>query len=199
MLLDLENDHAAAAYKILASVVTPRPIAWVSTLNQNETVNLAPFSFFNVLGANPPLVGFAPGDKSPGLPKDTALNIRDRKEFVVNLVDEPLAEAMNRSADALAYGESELSACGLHPAPSAGLLTPRVAEAPVALECREWGTLQIGDNRLVLGLVEKVQVREGLFHPETLTLQPNRYYPIGRMQSPASYCRTGDQFEMTRP
>ena len=95
MELDLEKQYADRAYPILASLVTPRPIALVTTLSADGKINAAPFSFFNVLGANPPLVAFTPGDRADGTPKDTALNVRSTHEFVVNLVDEAIAEAMN--------------------------------------------------------------------------------------------------------
>src|SRR5580704_5430733 len=119
MELDLEGKHADRAYALLASLVTPRPIAWVTTLGPDGIVNAAPFSFFNLLGANPPILGFCPGDREEGVPKDTARNIRLSHEFVVNLVDESVAEAMNRTAAALPYGASEIVPAGLTVKPSA--------------------------------------------------------------------------------
>src|SRR5258708_885408 len=116
--LDLENRHADRAYAILASLVMPRPIALVTTVGPDGIVNAAPFSFFNVFGDDPPIVAFAPGDRDDGTPKDTPRNIRLSHEFVVNLVDESIAEAMNRCASSLPYGESELRHAGLTPAPS---------------------------------------------------------------------------------
>src|SRR6478735_6540789 len=101
MELDLVGEHAERAYPLLASLVTPRPIAWVTTLNPDGTVNAAPFSFFNVLGSEPPIVGFCPGDRGDGTPKDTVRNIRRAHEFVVNLVDESVAEAMNKTSASL--------------------------------------------------------------------------------------------------
>ncbi len=106
MELDLEGRHSDRAYNLLASLVTPRPIAWVTTLNPDGSVNAAPFSFFNVLGAHPPIVGFCPGDREPGIPKDTAQNIRRTHEFVVNLVDETIADAMNLTAASHPFGKS---------------------------------------------------------------------------------------------
>ena len=93
MEFDLEGEFANRAYPLLASLVTPRPIALVTTLSPDGRVNAAPFSFFNLLGADPPILGFAPGDRENGTPKDTALNVRATHEFVVNLVDEAIAEA----------------------------------------------------------------------------------------------------------
>ena len=108
MELDLEKEFADRAYPILASLVTPRPIALVTTINAEGSVNAAPFSFFNVLGAEPPIVAFAPGDRDNGTPKDTALNVRATHEFVVNLVDESIAEAMNQCAASLPHGQNEM-------------------------------------------------------------------------------------------
>src|SRR4051812_16773802 len=118
MEFDLEGKHADRAYTLLASLVTPRPIAWVTTLGTDGVVNAAPFSFFNVLGAEPPIVGFCPGDREDGTPKDSARNIRLNHEFVVNLVDEDLAEVMNQTAATLPYGSSEIEATGLKTLPS---------------------------------------------------------------------------------
>lgn len=199
MELDLEGQYAARAYPILASLVTPRPIALVTTLGPEGVVNAAPFSFFNVLGANPPIVAFTPGDRDDGTPKDTARNVRLNHEFVVNLVDEALAEAMNRCAAALPYGVSELQDAGLTTAPSSTVKPPRIAEAPVSLECAEWGTLQIGANRVVIGLVKRIHLRDELFDVEQGRVRGERLALIGRMASPHWYCRTRDRFEMIRP
>ena len=179
MELDLEGKHAQRAYQILASLVTPRPIAWVTTLGPDGVVNAAPFSFFNVLGANPPILGFCPGDRDDGTPKDTARNIRLSHEFVVNLVDEKTAEAMNRTAASLPYGVSEIQSAGLTTAPSSVVKPPRIAESPASLECVEWGTLQIGGNRLIIGLVKRVHVRDELFDSQTQRIR-SELFPCHR-------------------
>lgn len=199
MELDLEGKYADRAYAILASLVVPRPIAWVTTVNPDGVVNAAPFSFFNVLGSEPPIVGFCPGDRADGTPKDTALNVRLTHEFVVNLVDESVAEAMNKTAASLPRGVNELDAAGLHAVPSSVVLPPRIAEAPASFECHEWGTLQIGDNRLIIGLVKRVHVSDELFDTEMLRIRSENFQAIGRMASPHWYSRTRDRFEMIRP
>jgi len=199
MELDLEGEHAGRAYAVLSALVTPRPIAWVTTIDESGVVNAAPFSFFNVLGANPPIVGFCPGDRDDGTPKDTALNVRSSHEFVVNLVDEAVAQAMNLTAATLRFGTSELTAAGLTSAASSVVKPPRISEAPASLECVEWGTLQIGGNRLIVGLVKRVHVRDELFDPVALRVRFERYRVIGRMASPDWYCHTADRFEMKRP
>jgi len=199
MELDLEGEHESRGYALLVSLVTPRPIAWITSVGADGVVNAAPFSFFNVLGSSPPIVGVCPGDRADGGPKDTARNIRQSHQFVVNLVDEGLAEAMNRTAASLPYGVSELEGSGLSTAPSSLVRPPRIQEAPASLECQEWGTLQIGDNRLIIGLVKRIHVRDELYDPVTQRIRSERFAVIGRMASPSWYCRTGDRFEMQRP
>ena len=199
MEFDLEGKHADRSYALLASLITPRPIAWVTTLGPDGVVNAAPFSFFNVLGAEPPIVGFCPGDRDDGTPKDTARNIRLNHEFVVNLVDEATAEAMNQTAATIPYGVSEIEHAGLTTAPSTLVKPPRIAESPAALECAEWGTLQIGDNRLIIGLVKRVHVRDELVDPSSLRIRSEQINVVGRMASPHWYCHTTDRFEMKRP
>lgn len=199
MEFDLVGEHAGRAYPLLASLVTPRPIAWVTTLSPEGRLNAAPFSFFNVFGANPPILAFAPGDRDDGTPKDTARNIRLTHEFVVNLVDEAVAEQMNRTAASFPYGVNELEQAGLHTAPSSVVRPPRIAESPASFECTEWGTLQIGENRLIVGLIHRAHVREELVERGHLRINSERLRIIGRMASPHWYCRTQDRFEMIRP
>jgi flavin reductase (DIM6/NTAB) family NADH-FMN oxidoreductase RutF len=171
----------------------------VTTISPAGKVNAAPFSFFNVLGAKPPILALAPGDRDDGTPKDTARNIRLTHEFVVNLVDEALAGAMNKCSASLPYGEDELQHAGLRACPSSVVKPPRIAEAPVSLECKEWGTLNIGDNRVVIGLVKRLHLRDELFDPEKKRVFSEQLFLIGRMASPHWYCRTRDRFELIRP
>ncbi len=199
MELDLEGKFAARAYQLLVSLIVPRPIALVTTLSVDGKINAAPFSFFNVMGANPPIVAFAPGDRDDDTPKDTARNVRATHEFVVNLVDEAIAEKMNLCAASLPFGENELLHAGLTAAPSSVIKPPRIAEAPVSLECVEWGTLQIGGNRVVIGLVKRIQLRDEFFDAEKQRIHSDKLHLIGRMASPHWYCKTNDRFEMIRP
>ena len=199
MELDLEKEYADRAYPILSNLVTPRPIALVTTLSKDGKINAAPFSFFNVLGANPPLVAFTPGDREDGTPKDTARNVRSTHEFVVNLVDEAIAEGMNQCAAGIPYGENELIRAGLTAAPSSVVKPPRIAEAPASLECVEWGTLQIGGNRVVLGIVKRIHIRDEFFDTTKRRVLGEKLFLIGRMASPNWYCKTRDRFELVRP
>jgi len=125
--------------------------------------------------------------------------VRAVHEFVVNLVDEALAGAMNRCAASLPYGENELTYAGLTTAPSTCVRPPRIAESPVNLECVEWGTLQIGGNRVVIGLIKRVHLRDELFDVENRRVRSEKLHTIGRMASPHWYCKTSERFEMIRP
>jgi flavin reductase (DIM6/NTAB) family NADH-FMN oxidoreductase RutF len=199
MELDLEHEFADRAYPLLASLVTPRPIALVTSISVDGKVNAAPFSFFNLMGAAPPICAFAPGDREDGTPKDTARNIRATQEFVVNLVDESIAEAMNQCAASLPYGENELKYAGLTAVPSSIVKPPRIAEAPASLECTEWGTLRIGENRVIIGFIKRLHLRDELFDAEKRRVHSEKLHLIGRMASPHWYCKTRDRFEMIRP
>ncbi|MFC4991624.1 flavin reductase family protein [Rubritalea tangerina] len=196
---DLQGQHQDKAYQILSSLITPRPIAWVTTLNEDGSTNAAPFSFFNCFGSRPPLVVFAPGNREPGVPKDTARNIRRHRQFVIHTVDASVMHAMNDSAAPHPYGVSEVDLNKLTLTPSETIDVPRITEAPVALECSEHSCIEIGANRLVLGIVQRVHVREGLMDPTTAKLNTHAYAPIGRMASPNWYCTTDALFELIRP
>ena len=199
MELDFSTLQPAECYKVLANLITPRPIAWITTVNQEGAVNAAPFSFFNCFGSSPPIVAFAPGNKGPGIPKDTARNIRDNREFVVNIADETLADKMVATSASLPHGESELAITGLTAAKSVSIMAPRIAEAPVSFECREWATIEIGSNRMVVGTVHHAHIRDGILDPQSLHLRTEMFLPVGRMAAPDSYCRTSNQYEIKRP
>lgn len=198
MIFDLGEMDASQRYQVLASLVMPRPIAWVTTCDEQGRVNAAPYSFFNVFGADPPIVAFAPGNRDRHTPKDTARNIRAGGEFVVHLLDEPLGESMVATSASLPYGESEVEAVGLKTEASQRVAVPRIAAAPVAMECTEHSTIEIGRNRLVIGQVHLIHARDGIFD-ENGRFQHAQFSPLGRMASPDWYCRTSDQFSIPRP
>src|SRR5437762_5959140 len=133
MLIDVAAAEVVTVYQALVGIVTPRPIAWVTTVDGQGRVNLAPFSFFNAFGANPPVVVFSPTLRRDGTKKDTLLNIEATGEFVVNAAVAALAEQVNRSSRELPYGESEVEYVGLHTAPSVKVRPPRLVESPVSL------------------------------------------------------------------
>jgi len=198
MHLDFSKTEPKDRYKVLASLVMPRPIAWVSTVSPEGITNLAPFSFFSVMGSRPPTVAFAPGNKSPDIPKDTARNILETKEYVINLVDEATAPQMVESAKPHEAHISEIDLTYLTAVPSLAIKAPRIAEAPVSMECKHLQEIKIGENRMVIGEILHVHIRDGILDPETLHLNLEaNYAPIGRMASPDKYCRTEDQFALS--
>jgi flavin reductase (DIM6/NTAB) family NADH-FMN oxidoreductase RutF len=185
-------------YKLLSALVVPRPISFVTTVNEQGVVNAAPYSFFNVFSEDPPLVVIGIGRRSDGSLKDTALNIEANGEFVVNLVDEGIAHAMNVAATDFPPDQSEIDHADLDLVPSSLVAPPRIREAPAALECRNHTTLLVAtDRRLVVGEVLAVHTQDGLVDPATLRLDLDAYRPVGRLFANL-YCRTRDTFELVR-
>lgn len=188
----------AQRYKLLSSLVVPRPISFVTTLNEAGIVNAAPYSFFNVFSEDPPLVVIGIGRRADGSLKDTAVNIEANGELVVNLVDEATAAAMNVAATDFPPDQSEIDPAGLELVPSSLVRPPRIAQAPAALECKNHTTLIVAtDRRLVIGEVLSVHTRGGLVDPTTLRLDFAAYQPVGRLFANL-YCRTRDTFELVR-
>ncbi|WP_108882714.1 flavin reductase [Anderseniella sp. Alg231-50] len=199
MLIDFEKITPHERYKLLTAAVVPRPIALVSTLARDGTVNAAPFSFFNVFSEDPALAVLGLQHAPDGSVKDTTRHILDNGEFVINLVDRHLAEAMAVCAARLPADVSEITAAGLSTAASQAISTPRIAEAPVSLECRTWEIRQITPTRhLAVGEIVAMSVRDGLVDPETHYFNMSAYEPVGRLVA-NSYCHTGDRFELTVP
>lgn len=193
---ELESQNA---YKLLTSALIPRPIAWVSTVSREGVLNLAPYSFFNAVASDPLTVMFAPGQRPDGSPKDSLQNAQDTGEFVVNLADEPLAEALNHTSGAWAHGIDEFAQAGLEAAASSLITPPRVAAAPVALECRVSQLIEVKDSgsTMVLGQVVAVQVRRDLLGEDGLIVA-ERLQPIARLGR-GEYSTLGRVFSMTRP
>jgi flavin reductase (DIM6/NTAB) family NADH-FMN oxidoreductase RutF len=198
MQFDLTRMAARDRYKLLTGVVVPRPIALVTSLDGAGRVNAAPFSFFNIVGSDPPLVVLGVGNRSVDEPKDTARNIRHSGEFVVNLVDENIAPAMNICAVDFPPGLSEIEAAKLHTEPSLQVRVPRIRESPVSLECREAQTLEIGRNRVILGEVLQLYIRDDLVDTEKLYVRTEELHAIGRMHGAGGYTNTRGLFQMLR-
>lgn len=187
------------AYKVFRSVVTPRPIALVTTLAPNGTVNAAPFSFFNAVAYDPCMVVLGVDARPDRRLKDTSANIRELPEFVVNMVDMALAEQMNLCALPLEPGESEIDVAGLDLAPSGTVQPPRIAQSPAALECKRHTTLQLGNRReIVVGEVSRIVVREDLVDEQRLRIDQAGLDTIARLGGDL-YCTSRDVFEMPRP
>src|SRR5580698_10883331 len=148
MILNFDQMAPREAYQWMVGTILPRPIAWVSTIAPDGKPNLAPFSFFQGVTANPPTLMFVPVNTRDGTKKDTVRNIEQVPEFVVNIVSYALAEKMNATAALLPYGESEFEKFGIASAPSAQVRPPRVAAAPVAFECSLHSIVHIGEGPL---------------------------------------------------
>jgi flavin reductase (DIM6/NTAB) family NADH-FMN oxidoreductase RutF len=202
MNLRIDQMSPRELYRTLLIAVAPRPIAWVSTLSKDGTPNLAPFSFFNAVSATPPMLGFSPGIRrlpNGAEPKGTLVNIRDTREFVVNMVTFELAERMNITSGEYEHGINEFELADLDLRPSQIVRPPQVAASPVSFECRLHQILDFGNpvtGSLVIGEVVALHLddkllREGRLETSALDL-------IGRMGG-AQYTRTTNRFEMERP
>ncbi len=190
----------ADVYKLLASVILPRPIAWIISKDNNGAINAAPYSFFNILGSDPPViaVGFA---KAPDRDtKDSLHNILRDREFVVNLVPEELAEAMNTTATNAPRGLSETNIAGLELLPGKAVDVPRIAGSPVALECRFLQTINLGgSSTIMMATIVYAHVRTSAFEDANrLHIDPAKMRLIGRMHGGGGYCTTGDIFTLER-
>lgn len=194
-------------YGLILNSVVPRPIAWVSTLSASGQPNLAPFSFFNCVCIEPPLLAFAPGLRSPKQPgstdgdaKDTLRNVRETKEFVINVVTYELAEAMNLTSGEYDAAVNEFELAGLETAPSEIVKVPRVAASPVSFECKLYQILDFSpspqSSSLVLGEIVSIHVDEA--HLKDGKLDRNSLDLIGRMGG-IQYTRTTQRFDMVRP
>ncbi|HTX53137.1 MAG TPA: flavin reductase family protein [Candidatus Baltobacteraceae bacterium] len=198
MELHLAELDPKARYKLLIGLVYPRPIALVSTINANGVLNAAPFSFFNVVADEPPLVMLSFNRRSNGELKDTVKNIRRTKEFVVNLVDETIANPMLTSGQELPETESEFAVAGFTPVPSVTVSPPRIREAPASFECRLYQHIEIGPARdIMLGEILRAHVREGIVDQATWRVSES-YRPIGRLYG-ERYCTTRQRFDLPGP
>jgi flavin reductase (DIM6/NTAB) family NADH-FMN oxidoreductase RutF len=193
-------------YGLLLNSVAPRPIAWVSTISASGQPNLAPFSFFNVVSVNPPLLGFSPGLRqsrlgaSRGEAKDTLQNIRETKEFVVNVVTYELAEAMNLTSGEYDASVNEFEVANLRPEASSVVRVPTVAESPVSFECKLHQIIDFStaptSGSLVLGEIVSIHIQDA--NLKEGKLDRNSLDLIGRMGG-LQYTRTTQRFEMVRP
>jgi len=182
-------------YKLLTGLVTPRPIAFISSLSDDGVVNAAPYSFFNVISDEPPLIMVSIDRRLEGGDKDTGRNILARGEFVVHLVDEALAPAMHACAMEAPPQVSEPEVVGLELVPSLLVKTPRIASAPIAFECKLWNTFEVPGRRLVIGEVVALHAREGLIDTVTMRVDMAAHQPVGRIAG-QYYVRTSEQFKL---
>jgi flavin reductase (DIM6/NTAB) family NADH-FMN oxidoreductase RutF len=182
-------------YQLMASLIVPRPIALVTTLGETGVVNAAPFSMFNMLGEEPPIVMISINRLSDGGLKDTAANILRTKEFVVHISDEAMAEKMHRCGARLPPDVSELAAVGLTTLPSMAVAPPRIAEAPVAFECTLWETLETASRQIFIGQVRWLHARDGLIDTERWRVRLQDYFPVARFGA-SYYVTTRERFTL---
>jgi flavin reductase (DIM6/NTAB) family NADH-FMN oxidoreductase RutF len=196
MELVLEELAVQERYKLLTALVIPRPIALVTTRNENGTHNAAPFSFFNVVSDEPPITILGFGARRTNERKDTPRNIEQTGEFVVNMVDRELVAAMRICATEFPYGESEVEATGLALAPSRTVTVNRISRSPASLECRLFSKIELSATRqLVLGEILCIQIKDEAFDPVTMRIVPEHYDPLGRLYG-TTYAWMGERFSM---
>jgi flavin reductase (DIM6/NTAB) family NADH-FMN oxidoreductase RutF len=201
MLIDVAQTDPLAVYRTLIGVVTPRPIAWVTSIDEQGRVNLAPFSFFNAFGSNPPVVVFSPGLRRDGTKKDTLRNVEVIPECVIHAATAEMAAAVNLSSSELPYGQSEVDLTGLSLTPSLRVRPPRLVEAQVSMECAVRQIVPLGSapgaGNLVIAEVLVLHVADGVLDAAG-RIDPRKLRTIGRLGGDW-YCHTSDLFEMKRP
>jgi len=194
---DLAPNHR---YRILTGCVVPRPIAVVSTVSPNGVTNLAPFSYFNIVGHAPMALSFCVAGRKPdGSAKDSLRNAQMAAvggigEFVINIAVETFARAMAKTAMPIAYEESEYDLTHLTPVPSKRVRPPRIGESPIAFECQTIQIVPVGTSSLVIGEVVYIVVQDELLN-ERFYVNPDKLQAIGRMAG-SQYCRTQERFEI---
>jgi len=206
MEIDPRNMPPPSVYKLLIGCIVPRPIAWVSTAGADGVNNLAPFSFFMGVCNDPPMLAFSVGPRAGGSEtvaagqKDTVRNLEGTGDFVVNVVDDALAEQMNRTSGEYPPDMDEFVLVGLTAAPGVKVRAPRVREAPISMECRVAQILRIGrgPHSLVLGEILYFHIRDGLYDPGTGRVDMQHLSPVGRLAGEL-YTHVHDLFEMKRP
>ncbi len=201
MQFDFEALSPANRGKILLSTIVPRPIAWVTTQTADGVPNAAPYSFFNAMGVDPPIIVIGVQSHPDKRFKDTGANILTSAEFVVNLVSEATAEAMNVTCIDAPPGVDELKLAGLEIAPSVKVAPPRIAASPVAFECKVHTSLTFSPNQaIVVGRVVHVHIHdEFVLDAERCYIDTPKLKLVGRMHGSGWYNKTGDQFVLERP
>jgi flavin reductase (DIM6/NTAB) family NADH-FMN oxidoreductase RutF len=196
MNFDLSKTTVHQTYNLLNGLVAPRPIAWITSMNLAGQLNAAPFSAYNYVGTDPPIVAVGVGNRpGPGIVgKDTAQNIRNTREFVINVVNEAVAEAMVVTAVDFPPEINELEITRLKTEPSLLVKVPRIAAAPASLECREITTMEIGRSRIVLGQVVAIYVKDEFVDQAGPYIRAEELHAVGRMNGLGAYVKTKDAF-----
>ncbi len=198
MQFNPEQADPSLVYSMMIRAITPRPIAWVSTISANGIPNLAPFSYFNGLCSRPAALMFSPVNRADGSKKDTVRNIEDNGQFVVNVVPFAVAERMFKTAGDFDYEESEFEIAGLTPQPSQQIEPPRIAESPLQFECELMQIVPVGEGPLaanvIIGKILLMNIDDAVLD-EMGKIDPQRVDTIGRMGG-RTYCRTSDRFTL---
>jgi flavin reductase (DIM6/NTAB) family NADH-FMN oxidoreductase RutF len=201
MWIDVETAAPRDVYQLMVRCITPRPIAWVSTRSPRGVANLAPFSFFNGICANPPSLLFCPVNRADGGKKDTLVNIEATGEFVVNLVPFALAAAMNETSAEVDYEIDEFDLAGLATAPARRVGPPRVRDAPAWFECVLDRCVPVGSGPLaahvVIGRIVALEIADAVLTADG-QVDPRLLDTVGRLGG-NQYCRTQDLFDLVRP
>ncbi len=183
------------AYRLMISCIIPRPIAFVTTLSRDGVSNLAPFSFFNGVSSDPPVISIAVATKRDGSKKDTWRNIEETGEFVVNVVVPDLMDAVIVGAKELPHNVSELDLAGLRTLPSSTVKPPRLADSPIQMECRLLKIVEVEETGLILGRVVRFHAKDEILVDGRV--DPRRLTFVGRLGDDL-YCRVNDLFERKR-
>lgn len=195
MELDIQRLTSHQRYKLMSSLIAPRPIALITTLSPGNVINAAPFSMFNMLGEDPPILMISINARDDSTLKDTAINIDRDGEFVVHMCDEPLAQKMHRCADPLPSNSSELLHAGFTAIASRTVRPPRIAEAPVAFECKLFEKIETTSRKIFIGEIHWLHVRDGLVNAQTCNVDLENYSPLGRGGG-AYYVTTRNRFKI---
>ncbi|WP_323769044.1 flavin reductase family protein [Antarctobacter sp.] len=196
---DFADLSAREAYKVMIGTIVPRPIAWVTTISPDGVVNAAPYSFFNCLSADPPILALGVENKPDRSFKDTAYNIRMTECFTVNIVDRANVEAMSVTAAAFPPEVDELEIAGLTAVPGDRVACPRIAEAPVAFECERYLGIAVSSAReIILGRIVRAHIRDDIIDPDTFYSDHEKLDALGRMGG-NGYAGTLDYFDLPTP
>ncbi len=200
MQIDPKDHDPARIYQLMTSVIAPRPIAWVSTVSRDGVVNLAPFSYFNGVTSKPPLVSIAVGRRRGGARKDTAHNASTTRELVINVVTEAELDTMVATSAEHPPEVDELALAKLTPVPSVTVKPPRVAEAPIQLECRTHAIYEVspGIVDLLIAEILLVHVADGLTVRDDLYIDAQSYRPVARLGGD-DYTTLGTVRQVKRP
>lgn len=197
MLFDMEQLDSARSYKLLASTIVPRPIAWIVSQDANGVPNAAPYSLFNFFGGHPPVVCIGMG-RPKGRDKDTLANIRSTQEFVINMVTMHLAQPMNTTAIPFPASVNELEKAGLETLPCSKIACMRIKKSPLALECKLQQIIDVQpSSAIVMATVLAVHIEdEYVINTERCHINSALFSAIGRMESPGWYTSTVERFAM---